>query len=225
MICLTDELSPINAPCAEAVKINCLFACYSDIALFWRQNNDAAVISMLDGNMTVFNKSADLEELREFINIISPSSVFSDADTLTSLFGDSFHQVCVVRSEHSFDSDIISDALSSNQVYNLLDVDGLSLPDYEHFAVDFCHRLNHGQLKYFGKKECYVALALSDGQACLVNGIASHKKGMGSIALHGVLSQFKNQLAIAVCEKELLPFYIKNNFYHSYSAGYWRKKL
>lgn len=224
MISLGCEIPKIALPLAEAVKINCTYNSYKDIAMFWVQNQNIAVISMLDGNMTIYNNGADTEELREFINVISPLSVFSDADTLTALFKNDFHSVSVMKSEQRFECDIQSDNLNSSEIYKLLDVDGLELPPYEHFAVDFCHRLNHGQLKYFALKDRCAALAVSDGQAVLLNGIASHQKGMGSLALNGLLSQY-DITALAVCEKELVPFYLKNNFKHVYDAGYWRKQL
>ncbi len=223
MISLISQFKPITLPLAEAVKINCTYLCYSDIALFWKQNNNDAVISMLDGNMVIYNKNADIQELREFLNVVSPTSVFSDADTLYKLFGSDFDRVCVMKSEHKFRSELETDDLNSEQIYKLLNVKGLSLPPYEYFAVDFCRRLSHGNLKYFGIKNTCAAIALFDKYSVLLNGVASHKKGMGSMALKGVLSQFKDFTFIAVCEKTIKPFYEKNNFYHSYDVGYWRK--
>lgn len=224
MICLVNEIPKISLPLAEVVKINCTYNSYKDVAMFWVQNENNATISMLDGNMTIYNNGADFDELREFIRIISPMSVFSDADTLTALFGENFHRVCVMKSEHRFECDVESDSLGSGEIYKLLDVDGLQLPLYEHFAVDFCHRLNHGHLKYFALKEKCVAVGICDGQAVLVNGIASHQKGMGSLALGGLLSQY-NFTALAVCEKEIAPFYLKNKFSIAYNVGYWRKNF
>ena len=127
-----------------------------------------------------------------------------------------------MKSAQHFKCDILPDTVNSKEIYELLDVKGLNLPFYEHFAVDFCYRLNHGQLKYFALKDKCAAIGICDGQAVLVNGIASHKKGMGSIALKGLLSQY-SITALAVCEKKIMPFYLKNNFSHSYDAGYWRK--
>lgn len=223
MILLVDKLPQLNPHRAESVKINCNYNSYRDIALFWTQDQTAAVISMLDGNMVILNNGADTDELREFINVISPQSVFSDADTLTTLFGNPFHRVCVMQSDYRFESDIASDTLNSGEIYKLLDVKGLELPPYEHFAVDFCHRLNHGNLKYFALKEKCAAVGITDGQAVLVNGIASHQKGMGSVALRGVLSQFVDKTALAVCERDMRGFYEKNHFKHIYDGGYWRK--
>lgn len=224
MISLVNEIPKLTPLLAEVVKINCTYNSYRDVALFWTQDKTRAVISMLDGNMVIYNNDANIDELREFIGVISPASVFSDAKTLTQLFGDNFHEVCVVKSENKFTCSEKSDIVSSNEMYNLLNVKGLSLPPYEFFAVDFCHRLNRGELKYFAQKDLCAAIGISDGQAVLVNGIASHKKGMGTVALQGLLSQY-DITAIAVCEKAVMPFYLKCDFKRAYKAGYWRKNL
>lgn len=223
MISLTNEISEIKKCAAEAVKINCTYRLYNDIALFWTQNSNKAIISMLDGNMTIYNNGngADIDELRQFIKAVSPISVFSDCDTMTRLFGQGIHRVCVMKSEHRYQSEILSDRLSSGEIYKLLDTDGLKLPPYEHFAVDFCYRLNHGQLKYFALKDKCAAVTICDGQTLLLNGIASHQKGMGTVALKGVLSQ-SNLPCLAVCEAQIKPFYEKNNFCHIYDAAYRR---
>lgn len=222
MICLVKEIPKLSLPLAEVVKINCNYNSYRDVALFWLQNDSQAVISMLDGNMVVYNKHADIEELREFISVISPQSVFSDTETMKALFGEDFHKVYVMKSEGSFSCDCNSHTLNSSEIYKLLDVNGLEMPPYEHFAVDFCHRLNGGTLKYFAIKDLCAAVGISDGNAALVNGIASHKKGMGRVALCGLLSQY-NITSLAVCEKQIMPFYLKNKFSLDYTAGYWRK--
>lgn len=222
MISLVNHIPKLDLPLAEIVKINCTYNLYKDIAMFWLQNENNAIISMLDGNMTIYNNGADCDELRQFINVISPLSVFSDAKTLKKLFGNNFHRVYVMKSEHRFDCNLQSDALNSSEIYKLLDVEGLQLPPYEHFAVDFCYRLNHGQLKYFALKNKCAAITISDGQAALLNGIASHQKGMGRAALCGVLAGC-DMHCLAVCEEKIMPFYLKNNFERIYDAGYWRK--
>ena len=222
MISLTENIPQTYLPRAEVIKINCNYNLYKDISLFWVQNNGQAVISMLDGNMTVYNGDSDIDELREFIKVISPLSVFSDAETLKSLFGNDFHRVCVMQSRSGFKSSAVSDVLNSREIYELLDTDGLHLPPYESFAVDFCYRLNHGYLKYFAKRGECAAVCITDGENLLLNGVASHKKGMGSAALKGVLSKFCNKSALAVCEPDVCKFYTSNNFEHIYDCGYRR---
>ena len=222
MISLVKQIPKLSLPYAEVVKINCNYNLYPDVSLFWVQDSDSAVISMLDGNMVIYNNAANIDELREFIGVISPVSIFSDSETLTCLFGQDFHKVCVVKSEHKFKSDVKSHTVSSQEIYNLLSVKGLELPSYEYFAVDFCHRLNHDGLKYFALNGLCAAVGIYDESTTLVNGIASHQKGMGTTALYGLLSQF-DTVSLAVCEENVMPFYLKNNFSLAYYAGYWRK--
>ena len=224
MISLVTQIPQINLPLAEIIKINCNYNLYSDVAMFWVQDETRAIISMLDGNMVVYNRDADFDELREFIGVVAPTSIFSDADTLTGLFGENFERVCVVKSDTAFTCDVKSDVLDSKEIYRALNVDGLELPPYEYFAVDYCLRLNRGQLKYFAIKGVCAAVGISDGQSVLINGISSHKKGMGSTALRGLLSQY-NKTTVAVCKTDVMPFYLKNDFQLDYYAGYWRKNL
>ena len=106
MISLVNEIPKLSLPLAEVVKINCNYNAYRDIALFWVQDKTRAVISMLDGNMIIYNNDADTDELGEFISLISPASVFSDADTLIKLFGNTFHKVSVVKSDYKFNCNV-----------------------------------------------------------------------------------------------------------------------
>ncbi len=221
MIKLVKSIPELSLPRAEVIKINCNYNIYPDDALFWVQNGDRAIISMLDGNMIIFDRGADFEELSDFINVISPRSVFSDADTLKLLFGDNFERVYVMEARGEYKCDTPSDRLSSREIYELLSVEGLELPDYEYFAPDFCRRLNRGALSYYAKRGECAAVTISDGNHCLLNGIASNIRGGGTKALCGVLSG--ENKAIAVCRGQLQQFYIKNGFEHIYDAGYWRK--
>ncbi len=221
MIKLVKSIPKLSLPRAELIKINCNRDIYPDDALFWAQNSDKAIISMLDGNMVIYENGADFEELLEFINVISPRSVFSDANTLSRLFGDDFERVNVMRSRGEYKCDTPSDKLSSREIYDILNVDGLELPEYEYFAPDFCRRLNRGALSYYAKRGECAAVTISDGTHTLLNGIASSIKGGGTRALCGVLCGIEG--AIAVCRDKLQKFYIKNGFEHIYDAGYWRK--
>ena len=112
------------------------------------------------------------------------------------------------------------DNLKSDEIYNLLNVDGLSLPPFDTFAVDFCHRKNTGKLKVFAKAETFAAISIHSDNVCLINGIASHKKGQGSIALKGILSQNFGKTALACAKEEIKNFYIKNGFDEIYTAAY-----
>lgn len=223
MISLVTVLPQINVSSVELIKIKCIYDAYSDTALFWVQDETKAVISMLDGNMVIYNRSAQLEELREFIDVLSPSSVFSDADTLTALFGAEFERVYVMGrvAEGKY---FPSDKPTSKAVYELLGTDGAELPPYEFFAVDFCHRINHGLAECFIKEGECAAVLFKTGDYALLNGIVSLKKGMGSIALSALMDRVSGKQILCCCRDTVQGFYIKNGFNRLYDAGYWRKR-
>lgn len=224
MIKLYDRLPFLEFERAECVRINCINELYQDDALFWIQDEDRCYISLLDGNMTIFNKAADLEELLEFIRVISPFSVFSDANTLKGIFGNDFTEANVYAINSTFNTNLKSDEFSSDLVYNIFKKAGLMLPDFESFAVDFCKRLNRGKADCFYIENTAAAFSVKCGRFALINGIASNKKGMGSICLKGLLGLNKGKAVLAVCDDLVKPFYEKNGFCFKYKSGYWVKK-
>lgn len=223
MIRLTDYIPEVKAVSAEWVKIRCTFECYPDNALFWVQDEDKALISMTDGNMVIYNNGADSEELSEFVNVISPCCVFSDLETLRAIDRIPDEPSLVMVRKADVEEALQSDAFSSRQLYDMLDVEGLSLPEYQYFAVDICRRLNHNLAQYFAKSEHCAAISLHTGDYCIMNGIASRKKGGGTLAMNGILGLNKGRTFIACCRPSVKGFYEKNGFYLAYEAGYWVK--
>lgn len=222
MIKLTETLPEIASPNAEYFKIKSLFDMYADDALFWRQNGGSC-ISMADGNMNIFAENADTEELREFVDVLSPESIFSDYAVLCAIDRRPDERVSVLMRDRTDIPEIPSDSLSSREIYDLLSVDGLTLPEYPFFAVDFCRRLNHGGAKYFAVREKCAAVSFNTGGYALINGIASREKGFGRRALEGIISENRGKRILACCRGELEEFYLKNGFKKLYYAGYWVK--
>ncbi len=225
MISLVNELPEIGALSAEWVKIKCLYNSYKDDekVLFWTQDKDRCVISMTDGNMIIYNISANTEELAEFVDVLSPACVFSDYETLCAIGKKPKERINVVCRKADEKGQSESDILRSEEIYNLLDVDGLSLPEYPYFAVDYCHRLNGGFADYFAIKDKCCAVTFHCGDKAIMNGIASHQKGMGSVALKGVLQKNYGRDFLVCCRDLVLNFYEKNGFCHLYYGGYWVK--
>lgn len=222
-LCEYSEIE-IDVQNVELFKIKCSSKAYPDEAFVWQQSEEGAIIGMLDANMFIHaTPSADYEELKGFLNMSCPQSVFSSVETLEKLGLSGFERAKVyVKKQDSF-CDIESDDLSSKELYALMNVEGLDLPQYEYFAVDFCHRLNYGFAHYFALKDKCAAITFNVDDYCLVNGVASHQKGMGSLALNGVLSQNNGKTAFCVCKAETGGFYEKNGFEYLYDVGYWRK--
>lgn len=224
MIRLCDNIPETDRASAELIKLNCNLDCYPDIGLFWVQDDGKCYIGMLDGNMIIYNINADTDELGEFISVLSPCCIFSDIDTLRAIGRDPEEPICVMSRKADTKVDLISDRLSSREIYDLLDVDGLSLPEYEYFAVDFCRRINHGFADYYAEKDRCATISLNTGDYAIINGIASHQKGLGSRALSAILSKNYGRTFLACCRESVRGFYEKNGFKLLYYSGYWVKK-
>ena len=225
MISLINELPHISTLSAEWVKICCLYDSYKNdpSVMFWSQDNNKCVIAMTDGNMIIYNNGADTEELLEFVNVLSPACVFSDIDTLKAIKRIPDENINVVYKKADILGDTPCDDLKSDELYKLLDVNGLSLPDYPHFAVDYCRRKNLGFAKAFAIREKCAVITFNSGNTAIINGLASHEKGYGSIALKGILQKNYGKDFLACCRDSVLPFYLKNGFEKLYNTGYWVK--
>ena len=225
MIKLINELPQIDRLSAEIVKIYCLYDSYKTdpSVMFWAQDDNKCFIAMTDSNMIIFNNGADTEELLEFVNVLSPACVFSDIKTLEALNRLPDENINVVYKKADIEGNTPCDKLKSDEIYKLLDVEGLSLPDYPHFAVDYCRRKNLGFAKAFTIKDKCAVVTFNSGNKAIINGLASHEKGFGSIALKGILQKNYGKDFLACCRDSVLPFYLKNGFIKLYNAGYWVK--
>ena len=226
MVTLVDKIPEIDNLSAEWVKIKCLYNSYKNDSkvMFWVQDTDKCVIALTDGNMIIYNISADFEELTEFVDVINPACVFSDYDTLSKIGRKPKERINIIYRKADIKGETKGDSLSSREIYDLLDVEGLSLPEYPYFAVDYCHRLNHGFADYFALKGKCCAVTFNCGDTAIMNGIASHEKGMGSVALKGVLQKNYGRDFLVCCRDSVLDFYKKNGFCHKYYGGYWVKE-
>ncbi len=222
MIKLTDKIDAPEAPNAELLKIRLTFDAYSDVALFWRQEESGCTISMLDMNVVIYAPSGtDFEELAQFITVISPCSVFTSLEAAQKLGLSPLKRAAVMVSDNPFGSDAPTLMPSSERLYKLLLAGGFDLPEYPQFAVDICHRVNHGFAKVATVGECAAAVAFHTDRYFLINGIVSLEKGQGSRVLRKICSMESGKTAIACCEEALCGFYEKNTFTHLYDTVYW----
>lgn len=226
MIRLVSDLPEIGEPSAEYLKIKCLFDCYKDDdrVLFWAQDGGRAFISMADGNMTIRNEDGDLDELKEFISVLSPDSLFGDYSTLKAIKVNNIKAVNVMYRKADISGETAGDSLSSKEIYGILNVKDFTLPEYPYFAVDFCRRLNRGHAEYYAVRDKCAAVSFNSGNYALLNGIVSREKGMGSRALTAILQKNNGRGFLACCTDKLTEFYKKNGFKKLYKAGYWWKQ-
>lgn len=224
MINLTKTLKPVNITAVELLKI---FACreaYPNDTLIWTQNGENRIISMLDGDMVIYSRTPCDSELESFVRMLSPRSVFSDLETIKSLFGIGYTEACVMRKSGTTSGEFIQgDTLKSDEIYGIFSSAGLEMPPFEYFATDFCHRINRLHAFCFALREKCAAISFHTDGACLINGIASLKKGYGSLALNQLLIREDGKTAFACCTEDLCEFYRKNGFEFIYKTAYWKR--
>ncbi len=226
MISLCNELPLIDDNSAELIKIKCLFDAYKydDKVMFWCQDSDKALISMTDGNMIICNNNADIEELKEFVEVMCPACVYSDYETLCAISRKPEERINIMSRKADIEGETKGDSLSSKEIYDLLDVEGLSLPEYPYFAVDYCRRLNLGYANYFALKNKCAIITFNTGDKAIINGLASKEKGFGAVALRAALQQNKGKTLFVCCRDKVKGFYEKQGFKSLYYGGYWVKK-
>ncbi len=225
MITLVEKIPFLDYLSAEAIKINCLFESYKDdtAVMFWIQNENDAFISMTDGNMIIWANNPDYDELCNFVNVLNPACVFSDSETLEKIGKIPPENINIMYRKADVFNDLEGDSLSSKDLYELLDVKGLSLPEYPYFAVDYCKRLNKNKAKYFAIKDKCAVITFNCEKYAIINGLASREKGFGSVALKGILAKNYGKEFLVCCRDSVIGFYIKNGFKKLYNAGYWVK--
>ena len=226
MISLVNQIPEFSGYNAESIKIKCLYDCYKqdDKVLFWCQDEGKAWISMTDGNMIIYNVSANLEELAEFCDVLSPACIFSDYDTLCAINRKPKERINIMSRFCNIKDATLSDSISSKEIYDLLDTEGLSLPEYQYFAVDYCRRLNHGGADYFALRDKCAVITFKSGDNAIINGIASRQKGFGSVALKAIMGINFSRTLFVCCRDKVKGFYEKNGFRFLYYGGYWVKE-
>ena len=206
---------------AEAIKIENLFRAYPDEVQLFKQNETGAVISLLYGDAIIYG-NIEADEVKQFLSFSGVKSVFCSSDNMKLLFPEykSANVLICEKPIHTNTKNMFCDTLSSKEIFDILSPH-FPLPSYEHFATDYCRRLNHGLIKVFAKKNLCVALTLESDNCRLLSGIVSNKKGMGGALLLQAINGDKPVLC--VCRDELLPFYKQYGFKELCKAGYWRK--
>lgn len=227
MIKLVNALPEVSKPTAEYIRIKCLFDCYKkdpDV-YFWQQTGAETYICLSDGNMTLSYGGGNTAELTEFIKMLNPKTVFTDSVTFEKLEIQPTETVEVMaRCADTSPLSDMGDRLSSKDIYEVFSAAGLDVPDYPHFAVDFCRRLNRGGASLWGIKNKCAAASFNTGNYALLCGLASLEKGKGGQALKAIICKNSGRQMLLCCKPPLVGFYEKYGFKRLYTAGYKVRK-
>ena len=227
MIRLVNALPEASKPTAEYIRIKCLFDCCKEDpdVYFWQQTGEETYTSLSDGNMTLSYGGGNTAELAEFIKMLNPQTVFTDSVTLKKLGIQPDETVNVMaRCADTLPLSDIGDRLSSKDIYEIFSAAGLDVPDYPHFAVDFCRRLNRGGASLWGIKNKCAAVSFNTGNYALLCGLASLEKGNGGQALKAIICKNSGRQMLLCCKPPLVGFYEKYGFKRLYTAGYKVRK-
>lgn len=227
MIKFVNALPEVSKPTAEYIRIKCLFDCYKkdpDV-YFWQQTGAETYICLSDGNMTLSYGGGNTAELTEFIKMLNPKTVFTDSVTFEKLEIQPTETVEVMaRCADTSPLSDMGDRLSSKDIYEVFSAAGLDVPDYPHFAVDFCRRLNRGGASLWGIKNKCAAVSFNTGNYALLCGLASLEKGKGGQALKAIICKNSGRQMLLCCKPPLVGFYEKYGFKRLYTAGYKVRK-
>lgn len=222
MISLTRSIPQADGTNAEHLRISCLFDSYRDDkdVLFWRQSDSGTLIGLCDGVMTLHRCGGDADELREFINMLSPTLLFSSTEALRAIGLQPSETAEVMLAEAEFEAVPQGDELSSGDIYAIFAAAGLDVPDYPHFAVDLCRRINRGCADTYGIKGKCAAVTFKTGNSAMLSGLASLERGFGGQALRAIAAKNSGRRLLLCCRPELVGFYEKHGFKKTYKVGF-----
>lgn len=128
--------------------------------------------------MTVSYGGGNTAELAGFIKMLNPRTLFTDSATFEKLGiqPDETVEVMVRCADTSPLSDM-GDRLSSKDIYEVFSAAGLDVPDYPHFAVDYCRRLNRGGASLWGIKNKCAAVSFNTAAMPCFAGLQAIEKG------------------------------------------------
>lgn len=193
----------------------------------WIQFEDdkpKAVISRMDGNMTIFCEKAN-EELKEFIEAVGYNIVLADKELFPQYWNGEILMKLVGKSEMKFSDDIEIDFNPTiREIYSILTEcrgKGFEVPDFDSFYPDMSHRVRHKLSRVLAVRldekavACCMTSAETDSCA-IISGVAClleyRGKGYASKLVAEIVKALGNREIFVFCREELVGFYNKLGF-------------
>ena len=128
MIKTTLILPDVLSDDPQSVKLSSVFELYKSEALFFTDENENFILSLLDGNAVLCGEVKESEELLPFLKAAGAKTVFLSAKNAEKAGFKDKKTVKVFKKTKNKDLNLKSDALSSKEVYTMLRSGGFSLP-------------------------------------------------------------------------------------------------
>lgn len=181
-----------------------------------------AVISRMDGNMTVFCEKSN-EELTEFIQAVGYSTILADSKIFPQYWNGEILMRFVGKAETKI-SDDIDFSPSIREIYPILEScrgEGFEVPDFDSFYPDMSHKIRHNLSRVFALRlngkavACCLTSAETDNCA-IISGVAClpeyRGRGYASTLVAEIVKALGNRDIFVFCREELVGFYNKLGF-------------
>lgn len=190
-------------------------------ARFYVQDNRAA-LSIVDGNVNIFaSADADIDEIREFLNVVGYSSVRGEKGVIDRLGLDIADSSYIVEyAGKSVPAPAgFTDSREPREIYSLLTLSGFDMGDFNAFSQDVCIRLNKGTASFGGIAEdelyCCCFRLFEGSKSILLGAVATHPdfrgRGLAS-SLVPYMADSKKPSFLFTRNDALLDFYINCGF-------------
>ncbi len=215
---------------AALVKINCLYHAYGvggKVIGFFKQvdeeNNLTALMSVAGGNVNLWQKNGDLDEIKSYLSFIGATNVFTSEKTAQKLSLSSKKPCFLMKvRQNVLNKDCVIGEDTPRRILEILKT-GLVIENDDEFLSDITYRLYHSAAG-FALSDKGAGLVFKSKVCSIIGGLAvlpefRRSGGFGSELLNVLREQSKNANFFVCCEEKNIGFYNKNGFCVVQKAG------
>lgn len=193
-------------------------------------NKPRAVISRMDGNITIFCENVN-DELLEFIEAVGYNTVFADKEFFPQYWSGEVLMKFVRKPETEI-SDNIDFNPTIREIYSVLERcrgEGFEIPDFDSFYPDMSHRVRHNLSRILAYRLDGQAIACcmtsaETNNCAIISGVAClpeyRGKGYASKLVAKIAESLGNRDIFVFCREELVGFYSRLGFSSIDIRGY-----
>lgn len=242
MIKLLDKPILPSLPCAGSfvgIKILANLISYGiklPFCCFWVQFSENIPTTLIcKFEQTIFiaaEQNTDVNELKEFCNIIGFNAIHADACLLDKMKFNNIHKYEVLFLKQSgIPRNTSFSSTKLKKVYDIIyyeDNKNLLKTDWESWYADLSHRIRHGTAAaVYNENAACVASHITNTSA-IISGVAAlpNKRGIrhGSKILNEIISLLKWRNIFVAADLNVAPFYKKNHFITIGTVGIYKAK-
>lgn len=191
-------------------------------------NEPRAVISRMDGNITIFCENAD-DELLEFIEAVGYNTVLADKKLFPQYWSGEVLMKFVGQTNIKL-SDNIDLNPSIREVYSVLErcrEENFEVPNFDSFYPDISHRVRHNLSRILayrleGKIIACCMTSAETNSCAIISGVAClpeyRGRGYAGELIAKIVKYLDNREIFVFCREELVGFYNRLGFVTSFSS-------